>query len=574
MKKHISILIILLSMVSFAQVKDTLGTEVINIVKPYTPTVSDAFKIKSSPEIDSSAIGSKKQIEYSIFSIPVASTFTPAKGKAKVLKVNPSPPVYDNYISAGFGNFTTPGVELFAHGNTTRYNDFGLFFDYISSKGGINDVVLDNDYFDTNLDLFYKQDQRDFNWQLNSGFRMQKYNWYGLAEHINYSQNLLDGIDEEIRYTDIYLGGKIDYKDSFFKGATVESNLFADGKGSTEAHFLAQPKIEFPITSEYINADMRIEFLKGQFASDYMNVDNINYTFFTAGFSPSLEILRNNLTVNLGVHLLYSSGSGSDNKNKGYYYPNVNASYKLIDEVLTVYAGVMGGLHQNTFKGFANENPYVSPTLTIKRTDEQYNGFFGLKGKLASNIAYNFKASYKNERDKPLYKLNQSKTDGAIPTTHGYQIGNSFNVLYDTISTISAFGEVTIDLSKQLKLGGNFEFNQYDTKNEAEAWNLPRLKASAFVNYNNDNWFAGADLFYVGKRKDQLVINVPLSFTVTNIIIGDYVDLNFNGGYKFNEKLTVFGKVNNVLSSDYQKYTNFYVQGLQVFGGLTYKFDF
>jgi len=28
------------------------------------------------------------------------------------------------------------------------------------------------------------------------------------------------------------------------------------------------------------------------------------------------------------------------------------------------------------------------------------------------------------------------------------------------------------------------------------------------------------------------------------------------------------------LNSNYQKYTNFYVQGLQVFGGLTYKFDF
>ena len=80
--------------------------------------------------------------------------------------------------------------------------------------------------------------------------------------------------------------------------------------------------------------------------------------------------------------------------------------------MLTLYGGVTGDLHQNTFKGFADENPFVSPTLTMKRTDEQYNGFFGLKGKLASNIGYNFKASYSNERDKPLYKLNASKTSG------------------------------------------------------------------------------------------------------------------------------------------------------------------
>ncbi len=575
MKKYISILIILSCTVTFAQVKDTLGTEVINVVKAYSPTVSDAFKIKSSPEIDTTTIDSKKQLNYSIFSIPVASTFTPAKGKAKVLKVNPSPLVYDNYISAGFGNFTTPGVEFFVHGNSNRYNDFGAFFNYISSKGGIKDVVLNDDYFDTRLDLFYKHQERKFDWQINGGFRMQKYNWYGLPEHIGFTQTLLDGVDEKIKYLDAYIGGKIDYKDSFFQGGTVESNSFTDGEGSAELHFIAKPKIEFPIASEYINADVRIEFLNGRFASHYNNIDDdLKYTFFNLGFSPSLEILRNNLTVNLGVHLLYSSGSGSGNESKGYYYPNVTASYKLIDEVLTLYAGVTGGLHQNTFRGYANENSFVSPTLNIRRTDEQYNGFVGFKGKLASNIAYNFKASYKNERDKPLYKLNVAKTDGDLPTARSYEIGNSFNVVYDTITTINAFGEVTIDLSKQFKLGGNIEFNQYDTKNEAEAWNLPSLKASVFTNYNNDNWFAGADLFYVGSRKDQLVINVPLSYTVTNIDLGDYVDLNLNAGYKFNEKLTVFAKVNNVMNSNYQKYTNFYVQGLQVFGGLTYKFDF
>jgi len=574
MKKYISILIILISTVTFAQVKDTLGTEVINVVKAYSPTVSDAFKIKSSPEIDTTNIESKKQINYSIFSIPVASTFTPAKGKAKVLKVNPSPLVYDNYISAGFGNFTTPGVELFVHGNSNRYNDFGAFFNYISSKGGIKDIVLNDDYFDTKLDLFYKHQERKFNWQINGGFRMQKYNWYGLPEHISFTETLLEGIHEKIKYLDAYIGGKIDYKDSFFQGGAVESNSFTDREGSAELHFLATPKIEFPIASEYINADVRIEFLNGRFASNYANTDDLKYTFFNLGFSPSLEILRNNLTVNLGVHLLYSSGSGSGNDSKGYYYPNVTASYKLIDEVLTLYGGITGGLHQNTFKGYANKNPYVSPTLNIKRTDEQYYGFFGLKGKLASNIAYNFRASYSKERDKPMYKLNVAKTDGDLPTTYNYEIGNSFNVVYDTITTIGAFGEVTIDLSKQFKLGGNVEFNQYDTKNEDEAWNLPSLKASVFTNYNNDNWFAGADLFYVGIRKDQLVINVPLSYSVTNIKLGDYVDLNLNGGYKFNEKLTVFAKANNVLNSNYQKYSNFYVQGLQVFGGLTYKFDF
>ena len=93
--------------------KDTIDTEVINVVRPYSPSVSDAFKIKANPEINDSTITKKKSVSYSIFSIPVASTFTPAKGKAKVLRVDPSAPVYDNFITGGFGNFGTPQAEAF-----------------------------------------------------------------------------------------------------------------------------------------------------------------------------------------------------------------------------------------------------------------------------------------------------------------------------------------------------------------------------------------------------------------------------------------------------------------------------
>ena len=66
-----------------AQKKDkNIGTEVVNVVKPYTPTISDAFKVKETPIMGDDDNTQKKHIEYNIFSFPVASTFTPAKGKA------------------------------------------------------------------------------------------------------------------------------------------------------------------------------------------------------------------------------------------------------------------------------------------------------------------------------------------------------------------------------------------------------------------------------------------------------------------------------------------------------------
>lgn len=575
MKTYISIFIVLFSTLVFSQKKekDTLGTEVINVVKPYTPEVSDAFKIKSSPEINDTEVSKKKIIKYAIFSVPVASTFTPAKGKAKVLRVDPSAPVYEDFVTIGFGTYSTPVIEAFAHTNTTRFNDFGGFFNYLSSKGGVKDVQLDDDFLDTRLDLFYKQEERDFDWQLNGGVRLQKYNWYGLAPQMNFNQNVINALAETQKYTNVYLGGKINYNDSYFQGGAAELSRFTDDEGSTELHILAKPKIEIPVASELINLEGRLEYLKGDFYSNYDGTDNIKYSFATLGLAPSLEILRDNLTINLGADVLFSHGTADSEDSKIYMYPNVTASYILIDQVLTVYAGATGGLHQNSYKSFTDENPFVSPTLSIKRTDEQYNGFAGFKGKLASNISYNIKGSYKSERDKPMYKLNASKTDGTTVVNKGYEAGNSFMVVYDNVKTINASGEISVDFSKELKFGGNIEFNIYNMDVEAEPWNLPTLKASAFTNFNRDKWFAGANLFFVGERKDEL------TFTDTNnnptmLNMGNYIDLNLNGGYKFTDKLTAFARVNNVFGSDYQKYANFRVQGLQVLGGLTYKFDF
>ena len=82
-----SIALSLMVTLVFAQEReqDTLRPGVIDVIKPYTPTISDAFKVKEAPVLNDDETLTKKEIEYNIFSFPVASTFTPAKGKAAVV---------------------------------------------------------------------------------------------------------------------------------------------------------------------------------------------------------------------------------------------------------------------------------------------------------------------------------------------------------------------------------------------------------------------------------------------------------------------------------------------------------
>jgi len=89
MHQYIKItLIVFLSTISIAvaqEDEETIGTETVTVTKAYKPTVSDAFKVKTIPNLNDSIVLQKKKINYSIFSTPVASTFTPAKGKASAV---------------------------------------------------------------------------------------------------------------------------------------------------------------------------------------------------------------------------------------------------------------------------------------------------------------------------------------------------------------------------------------------------------------------------------------------------------------------------------------------------------
>lgn len=571
MKYTILILLIFFTITTFSQKvkKDSIGTEEVNIVKPYTPKIKDAFKIKKNPIQGNDAIQEKKTIEYSISSAPVASTFVASKGKAKGVARKKKEHIYDNYVSVGFGNFTTPKVEAFVHSSTTRDNDFGVLLNFLSSSGDVEDVLVDSDFIDAKIDLYYKESSRDFDWKVNSCYQLQKYNWYGInAPIISVAQ--LAVLDPKQMYGNINLGGNLVYYESFFKGVNLDVNIFSDNYSSSEIHFLTKPTFEIPISSELIKTDFRLEFISGKFDKDYAIANELKYGYFNIGASPTFKVIRDYLTIDLGANLVYSAATEDDQESKFFIYPNINATYELISDVMILYAGFTGDLHQHSYKSFTDENPFVSPTLNIGRTNEKFNVKFGAKGKLASNISYNVNASYKNEEAKVLYKLNADFSN-RIPVEN-YQFANSFNVIYDDINTLGVFGEIAIDFSKELNFGGNVQFNSYDKDIQDNAWNLPSIEAKIFAKYNVEKWHVGVNLFFVGERKDEFIST--FGTTQTEVTNKSYVDLNLNFGYNFTDRLTAFANANNVLGSDYQKYTGFEVQGIQVLGGIKYKFDF
>ena len=572
MKKSISfsiLSIISLSFLAQEKAKDTLKTDEIIVVKPYTPTISDAYKIKTNPKIDPTQ-NEKETINYSFFSVPVASTFTPTKGTAQSVVREPLEKVYENFVAAGFGNYGTPYLEAFIHSNSHQYNDFGAFIKHQSSSGGIDGILIDDGYSDSELSLYYKQFERYYNWEFKAGAQHNVQNWYGLPNGIIYDQTFLDALDPKQTYLNIFAEGNIDFDDAIFSNGTFNLNHFSDKYGSGELHAYVAPTFEFPLSTDLFTTDASLEFLSSQFDNAYGLVGAVKNSFLNLGAMPSYEILRDNYSLALGAKVYYSFDLENSN-NKFYFYPDVTFSYKLLDNTVIAFAGVTGDLEQNSYQKLTEENPFVSPTLSLLQTDQQYNAFIGAKGKLSSTVSYNITGSYKNENDKAQFVSNQALTDGTIPVNENYEAGNSFDVVYDDISTINITAELSVDLSNEFNFGGNISYNNYSPTNFDEVWNLPDFTSTLFAKYNAKNWYIGTDLYFVGERKDFIMPFIGIDTVKT---LDAYVDLNFNAGYEFSDRLTAFAKLNNVLSDNYERYSNFEVQGFQVLAGVIYKFDF
>ncbi|MDX1271897.1 TonB-dependent receptor [Bizionia paragorgiae] len=569
----LSIALSLMATLAFAQEReqDTLRPGVINVVKPYTPTISDAFKVKESPVLDDDETTSKKEIEYNIFSFPVASTFTPAKGKAAVVDKAKRVKLFNNYATLGAGSYTTLLGEVYLNHELSRDENISAYVGHHSSGGGIEDVLLDDNFMDSKLRLNYANRGRDFNWNVGGGFQFQNYNWYGIQQDL-YTQTTADSLDVSHNYTNAHITGDIRFEDSYVDDVSVLFRRFGDDRGSGENRLTAKIGGAFPVADELISTVINFDYLSGSFERNYYTDTSIDYSNFLVGLTPTFQLKQDDLTVDIGVTATLLNNTEAS-ESKFYIYPNIEASYRVVDDVVIAFGGIKGGLVQNSYYEYANLNPFVSPTLFIAPTDKQYDAFLGVKGMLTNTMSYMVSGSYKAERNKGLIVNND-----LTASQEDYTYGNSFGVVYDNVNTFGFTGELNVDLNRNFTMGLKGEYFAYNTDNEAEAWNLPEIKVSILTDYQiTEQWFAGANMFFVGERKDMFSVPnfTDASLSVSQVVdLESYFDLNAHVGYHVNDRLSVFAKGNNLVGGAYEKWQNTPVQGLQVLAGATYKFDF
>ncbi len=454
--------------------------------------------------------------------------------------------LYGNYLSAGFGNYSSPLFEAYLTNKRSKDKFYGLKFFHQSFGTGPVDKE-NSSSGNTELSLFGKSFGR---YGTSGGFlKFENFRnrFYGYL-----ADPLIEQSPERQAYTIISLGGSLenpknaDFNYKLSGGFSYLKDKFEASE--SEVNIVFQSDYDFTedskllINSDYFlisRKDALVEakprhIFKVQPAYQFVPVENLK---LTAGLNVALE----NDTIG---------------KSKSFHvYPNVKAEYQLGKSV-EVYAGISGDVDKVSLHTLAHENAWLDANIGIFNTNRSMEFAGGLKGKLGSKIAFGAGVSVASLKDLYFYKNNILDRARFITV---YDEGNT--------KRTNLFGEISFSQSEKARFSIRGDLFGYSTDEVEAAWHRPTYRLNLNSSFNIfDKFLITTDLISQGGAK---VFDVD---TNTIRTLDPAFDLNLRLNYFVSSQFSVFLKGSNLLANQYQLYLNYPVRGLQVLGGLTYVF--
>lgn len=539
---------------SVSNAQNNLNQEV-SVVKPYEPTVGDAYKINQMPNI----VDTNKmmiQFDYKLFpkQYPIFYNVTPIQPAKMVAE--PINKLYNTNIKFGYGLYNTLLAQVAV--NITRSKDYsgGLFVNHYSSRGNIK---LDNDF---KSPAFYSRNQAEvygkkflenatvygtgyfdrtvlhhygyrtapdtlFNYNYTKDTTKQRYTTFGTK--IGYKTTYLDSTkinhSAEIRYN--YLEDKF---------SNFQHNIHAFGTGS------------FLYRNQFVGADLSIDW------------NNLNSSLDTnnkalVSFFPWIRFFGETWRINCGLAMEVDAYSDSTFY---HFYPRANIQYNVIENFLIPFAGFDGKMIMNTLQSVYTENPYIKPGLAMKNTNQLMKIFAGFKGNFSRQVSYLFQVNYSLYDNLPFF-IN----DSLLPEDH-------FIFVYDGIKgketqEVKFNGELAYKLNQKLNVILSGNYYKYTLEHLDKPYQRPEWDFTFTTRYNMRNKITTQlDIFSIGTRYafDYLAPKTPIR-------LSPIVDANLSFDYHYSKLFGAFLRFNNLMNKNYSYWNHYPVQRLQVLFGIS-----
>ncbi len=460
--------------------------------------------------------------------------------------------LYPGYIKAGYGNFASPLLEArFMATEVDQFNFSAQLNHQSFGKGPVEGEQSKESHTHAGFDGSYYTDVVEVFGGLH--WNQDGYSFYGydpeMFENADFltPDNVFNTISIHAGVRDVEKVGPVSYE------AKVGFRNFADSYEAQESDIMFGGNVKY-----HLNDDWTIKTGLGFSGT---NVENLNYSESRNYFAirPSVEFRYGEFDFEAGLNIVSENDSILDKSSDFRVFPALKAQYQFADE-FGFFAEFSGDVERQTYHSFVSENPFLGPVDRVLNTVNNYHLEGGIQGQF--NEVFNYRGSVNVDRYNQLYFFVNSESDMS-----------QFDIIYDDKSTIiSIQGELGLKISDTYQLGSGINLYQYSLNQVAEAWHRPVWE----VSFNNqirpvEPLLIQANLNFMGgirARGRMLEEGGPTEIVNLSTI----ADLQLQADYAITERFSVFAQGNNIFNGSNNRWLMYPVRGIQLVGGLSYKF--
>ena len=564
----------LLPVAVFAQ--ESLNQSLV-LVRPYEPSVTDAQKITTLPNLKDS-VSITPSFTYSIQSQRIDTRFDVTPITAARLDPLPQTKLYHGYIKLGAGTLPNMLGELAL--NTVRNKDYaaGALLKFNGARGNVklnNDEKAFAGYSDASAKLF---GQKFFQSSIlrgelgvsgqtayNYGYDTQSVDIAGVQIDTTFAKG-------DIRKNYFFADANIGIGSSHYKTEQLNYNVqlgykFAHNKlddmylpGYNTPNFL-------PNTDGYAKYNENAVNFKAQLDNNKyggnMNLDVYNRSAafdslrnnFALDINPWFMLDNDSIRLQAGVRVAaYQEGDG---KLQYGVFPKVEFQFTLLKDIFVPFLGIDGYMRPNTYRGMVTENPFITPGLSARITKTKWQIYAGLKGTLTTKLSYYLRADFTTSENE-IFFVND--------TTYS-RLQNYFTAITDDLNIFSIKGELYFNPVESVDLGVKGTYFGYQPSKEKYAWHKPEYTLDFFVKYNLRNKvIINFDITSIGKRYAKAFYDDQKEFHV----LKEVVAFNLGAEYRYTKSLSFFLKINNISGAKYQRWNFYPSQRFNAMAGFTY----
>lgn len=587
----------LISMSVMAQ-QDTTLTRQVMLERDYNPTLNEATKINTEPNIFTPKVQSAGGIKY-LDRAPQLNVDASRLGEVASGDIMTDVPFSKQrfYLNFGAGSHGIFDGAVGVRAVDSKDDKLDIFATHSSMSGDVKNIhsrwLYDKTKVknsDTKVNVKFQHKFQPSILNIGASYQNMGYNYYG-DPFVEIDNSVAGEAEKALDLFDMKSKQKVDII-SFYAG--LKSSDANEGLLKYEANIgytnfsskygflpildkgprggIIQGDVNFYTALGGGNIGIGASILNQSFTGkkDYDEVNGFGgFTNVTANPYYRIEGLTWDLTVGANVSYVF------DYENKFVVAPNVKAQFH-INEVNTVYASVTGGVNNNTFLDILQENRYASPLARVGYSKTPFDFKAGFKSGVVPNLEFEIFAGYKQVKDDHLYMMVNyiDRTQAANKSW-----ANLGGVTYDKVSTGHFGGLVKTKLIPKTILTAQAIAYFYNVKDNEKAWGRPTFTAeiNADVQPIDKLTISLSYLLMAGRKGYGYFVPLNLVEPEGGIPYGPInmkavSELNVRAEYEIVKQFSVFARINNLLDQQYEYQLGYSALGMNVLGGVSVKF--